>query len=215
MAYQTTYGPSPMYHPGSGQPSNHSASPFPHQLPPQQHQYQHQHQQLYPNAYPQQPSGPVSAYGHSAPGPEGQSNLGPRQQYPPFQNNGNAAGPLMQPSNNNNPSTMVPDDPFKKPYLPPQKAETPRHTPQAQQQFQQNGRLLFPLTVSAYVGCLTVHVLTSSFIPQPNLHLIAIAIVNSNLSQQLQPHLPPQPSQLQDHRINSLILPHRFRPRRR
>ena len=56
---------------------------------------------------------------------------------------------MQQPSS----STMVPDDPFKKPYLPPQKSEAPRHTaPQTQQQQStQNGRLFLPFPEFTYV----------------------------------------------------------------
>ncbi len=175
MAYQNTYPPRPLpttattttttsYPPGigshNGQPSN---APLPHQLPLQQLQQQpHQQQQFYPNPYPPS-AAPSSAYGQSAHGPEGQMNpgLGPRQQYPPGQNqnqNGaNAAGgALMQPR------TTAPDDPFKKPYLPPQS--------QSQSQQYSNGRLLLPCSERAFRSimcpCLLLSACLSSISPQ-------------------------------------------------
>lgn len=92
MAYQSnhpSYGPRPIFTPGSGPPQFHPS-----------HSSQQQQQQSYPNAYP--------SHVHLTQGPEGQMNNGPRQQNLPNQNSGSAGG-----------TTNIPDDPFKKPYLPP------------------------------------------------------------------------------------------------
>ncbi|MCJ1453280.1 hypothetical protein MMC28_003626 [Mycoblastus sanguinarius] len=88
---------------------------LPHQSLPHQQQ-----SQFFPNPYGQS-TAPSSSFVHPH-ASAAQSYQDQRQQHLPNQNH------------------TVPDDPFKKPYLPPQRPE-PRHT---QQQYMQNGRLLFP-----------------------------------------------------------------------
>ena len=68
------------------------------------------------------------------------------------------------------PPSTVPDDPFKKPYLPQQRTSEP------QQQYIHNGQLLLPSLValkyaSAAVFGVLHELLTSFYIPQLNLHL--------------------------------------------
>lgn len=156
MAYhdqKNSYGHNINGHNGHNGPRTTYAGPTNHAGHfPQSHQHQHhpQHQQqshFYPNPYPQSnhsnhsnqsnqsngpsPPLPSSSYIHPQPSSEGQTYQPQRQQYGPNQiqmqvQNHNAGGPLMQPP------TSLPDDHFKKPYLP-------------QHQYMNHGRLLFPL----------------------------------------------------------------------
>ncbi|MCJ1275372.1 hypothetical protein MMC21_003175 [Puttea exsequens] len=132
MAYHNQYGPRPMQY---GAPAPHDAGHFsPQNMQPlqhqhqqqtqqqQQHQHQHQHQQqIHPNPYPQsQPSS--QAY-------LDQPDQAQRQQFQPNRGNGNGSNGGGQLTH---PAPTLPDDPFKKPYLPPQRASEP------QQQYTQN-----------------------------------------------------------------------------
>ena len=136
MAYQeSSYGPRSTY----AGPTN-NAPHFPHshqQLPP--HHFYHS-----PNPYPPPPppptphdnhpsnhpnatSPPLPSYLHSQPS-EGQAYHPQRLPYGPNHSH-NGGGPLMQPP------MSLPDDHFKKPYLP-------------QQQYINHGLLLFPCPLS-------------------------------------------------------------------
>ncbi|KAL2050598.1 hypothetical protein ABVK25_009106 [Lepraria finkii] len=121
MAYQNSYKARPHMYNAGGANAGH--------FPPTSHQqllHQQQQQQFYPNPYPQS-AAPFPSYIQPQ-GSQSSASQGPRQQYPSNQNQGNGGTPLMPP-----PST-VPDDPFKKPYLPPQRTSEP------QSQYMQNAQ---------------------------------------------------------------------------
>lgn len=132
---QNTYAPNPLQYtsgPPNSNTNTNNASHYPSQ------QYQHHQQRFYPNPYPphSQSQPPAQSPSYAQPqGFQGQPD-GQRQQFQPNVNvnvnHGNGHGPLMQRP------TPVPDDPFKKPYLPPQRTAEP------QQQYTQYGPLLFP-----------------------------------------------------------------------
>ncbi|KAK0514561.1 hypothetical protein JMJ35_003178 [Cladonia borealis] len=115
MAYQNSYGAHPhMYNSGGA-----NAGHFPHQqLPHPQQQQQQQQQQFYPNPYPQS-AAPSPSYVQPQ-GSQGPANQVPRQPYLPNQSHGSGGPHLMPPPSN------VPDDPFKKPYLPQQRTTEPQ-----------------------------------------------------------------------------------------
>lgn len=152
MAYQSnsndpSYGPRPPFNPGSTVAQSYPSSSY---------QQSQQQQQSDPNAYP--------SHLQLAQGPEGHLNNAPRQQNLPNQNSSLAGGP-----------TNVPDDPFKKPYLPPK-----------------HGRLAFPfgdLKPACFLH--REHVLTSISIPQLNLYHIISHI-----------RLHPRPPRRQQQRLS-------------
>ncbi len=131
MAYQeSSYGPRSTY----AGPTNNAPPHF-----PQSHQ-QHSHFYPNPNPYPQSnhsnasPPPPLSSYIHPQPS-EGQTYHPQTLPYGPNQfQSQNGRAPLMQPP------MSLPDDHFKKPYLP-------------QQQYINHGPLLFPLPFSSSTLC--------------------------------------------------------------
>lgn len=141
MAYQD--GPRSTY---AGPTNNAPHFPLSHQ----------QQSPFYANPYPQSngPSPPIPSYAHPHPQPSERQTYQPqRHQYGPNQNQ-NGRGPLMQPP------TSLPDDHFKKPYLP-------------QQQYMNHGPLLFPIAFSSSslwheVGIMEWVLLMAWYIPQLN-----------------------------------------------